>query len=439
MSQERGNRLRLLAGALDIALLLVLILAPLVWLFDPFKIAIGPLRMGASWRAGNLVLPLVLLAARVAAGLYLPQDQRGRLPLARLTVRRILLAWCACWGVIVLANGVLKFAGFKYEVPPIVVSGGDDGAPDTALVPDAQLLWRFQPGRVFRGRPVNNLGFLDRPVAPAKEPGAVRVICMGDSCSAQGWPTYAGMLHARLTNAPPDGRSWEAFNMAVHGYCVVQGRRLFQLQGAALAPDYVFLYYGWNDHWLSRMPVSRELAIAGDPARVRLFEIMRRKPLGQLLIKLGQDTSRDLQSSVPSLRVPEEEYRATLAAFAADIRSAGAVPVIMTAPRAERLAQDLVRGGNARSVEEAAILHDRYVAITREVAKEKGIALLDLAALFAGNAGAGLFQRDGVHLTGAGLERVAGELHAFLERQVKGTPGGSGNVKGIRIRDSGFR
>lgn len=419
MILNSGQRTRAIVCVLDIGILLMLALAPLVWLLDPLMLTLGPLRMGVSWRLGNLALPAGILVARLVVGAFLPREHRGSMPLARLATRRILLAWCVCWGLIILADGVLRIAGFKHDILPIVVSDGDDGAPDTALVPDAQLLWRFQPGRVFRGRPVNSLGFLDRAVEAVKTPGAVRVICMGDSCSAQGWPTYAGMLHTRLTNAPPDGRAWEAFNMAVHGYCAVQGQRLFRLHGAQLTPDFVFLYYGWNDHWLSRMPVSRELAIAGNPMRARLFEIMRHKPLGQLLHKLGQDVARWRLGGRLNLRVSEKEYRATLAGFVADIRAAGAVPVLITAPRAARLAQDLVRSGQARSTEEAGSLHDRYVAITREVARETGAPLLDLAERFAGNAGTGLFQRDGIHLTGAGLERTADELHAFLVRQAK--------------------
>ncbi|MBU1909259.1 MAG: SGNH/GDSL hydrolase family protein, partial [Verrucomicrobia bacterium] len=169
-------------------------------------------------------------------------------------LQRLLLAGLAAG--MVLAGGEIALRGVRFSAPvqPITIVGRDGKAKpddDRGMIPDSELQFRFNPGAEWRGRRINALGFLGREAESNKAPGAVRVICMGDSCTAQGNPPYADFLHERLTNAPPTPQPWEAFNMAVHGYSSEQGLRLFRRQTRYLQPDYVTLYFGWNDHWRS--------------------------------------------------------------------------------------------------------------------------------------------------------------------------------------------
>jgi lysophospholipase L1-like esterase len=120
-----------------------------------------------------------------------------------------------------------------------------------------------------------------------------------------------------------------------------------------------------------------------------------------------------------ALRVPPDRYRAALGRLIADIRNAGAVPLVITAPRAERVTSLLVRNGQATSVEEAIRLHDEYAEITREVAREAGAPLLDLAERFRAPAAAPLFADDGIHFKDAGRVRIAEAIYAAVQEIVR--------------------
>ncbi|MDD8044067.1 MAG: hypothetical protein PHC78_09930, partial [Verrucomicrobiota bacterium] len=91
-----------------------------------------------------------------------------------------------------------------------------------------------------------------------------------------------------------------------------------------------------------------------------------------------------------------------------------AVPILITAPRTERPAQLLVERGNADSIEEIIRLHDQYVDLTRQVAQQENVPLLDLAEEFQTLDKSTLMQADGIHMTRAGLDLIAERLHQTL-------------------------
>jgi lysophospholipase L1-like esterase len=246
-------------------------------------------------------------------------------------------------------------------------------------------------------------------VAEQKAAGVRRVICMGDSCSAQGMPTYAGLLHELLQVTPPDGNTWEAFNTAVHGYSVLQGLHLFELRVRHFQPDIVTIFYGWNDHWLNETPDAQRLALTASPFARAMQNAIHRKRISALLQR------EQPESGAKIIRVPPADYERGLRDLIRDIRSAGAKPLVLTAPRAHTLTSLLVHNGQAVSVDEAIRLHDEYVELTRRVAEAEGASLLDLAATFAGSENAALFSRDGIHFENAGRRRIAELIHRELQ------------------------
>lgn len=333
----------------------------------------------------------------------------------RWTQRGVLAALAAA-GTLLAGELALRLARFSAPVQPITIvgRGGRVRAKDSrGIIPDAELQYRFNPGAKWRDRLVNSLGFLGRDTTAHKPPGTIRVICMGDSCSAQGNPPYADFLHERLTHAPPTPQPWEAFNMAVHGYSTEQGLRLFRRQTRHLQPDYVTLYYGWNDHWRGDTTDRLKLARRAGPLVGRIRKALNRSRLYQFIVSrryVRQTPDRDRYV----LRVPPEEYRQNLRMFVSEIRAIGAVPILITAPRAHELTRLLVINRQVVDLEDAYRLHDEYVEITRAVARETGAALLDLAALF--QDAPELFSDDGIHLTREGRHRVAEELHRLLTK-----------------------
>lgn len=333
----------------------------------------------------------------------------------RWLTKRVALAGLAVVGVLVGAELALRLARFSAPVQPITIAGrkGPSKRDTRGIIPDAELQFRFNPGAEWRGRRVNQLGFLGREVASNKPPGSVRVICMGDSCTAQGNPPYADFLHERLTNSPPTAQPWEAFNMAVHGYTTEQGLRLFRRQTRHLRPDYVTLYFGWNDHW--RAPVTDRLRLArrAGPIWGRIRKTLNHSRLYQFVVSRSYVRVRpDADNYV--LRVPPEEYRQNLVQFIAEIRAAGAVPILIVAPRASELTRLLVQNRQVSRMEDAYRLHDEYAEITRTVAREREVPLLDLARTFREEPDSKWYSEDGIHLTREGRKRVAEELYRLL-------------------------
>ncbi|MBM4144325.1 MAG: hypothetical protein FJ225_12145 [Lentisphaerae bacterium] len=405
---------------LDLLFFASLLAAPAAWLASPLRLDAGPLHVSVTWGIRPLLAPPALLLLRAALAALARRRGRPAPPLLRKPVfRKAALGVAVTFAFFLGFEQVLAWAGFEARLPPIVIRGEDDAdVRASGVIPDPELRWKYNPGVEVSGKIVNSLGFRDREVRRLKPPGAVRVICMGCSCTAHGTTTYAEYLHAMLSNAPPTAASWEAFNMGVTGYSSVQGLRLFEKLGRELAPDFVTIYYGWNDHWRGgSAPDSNRMALRMSRAGSRAFEVLRGKRFGQLLIQaLTPGRNVAARPGEGCLRVPREEYVLTLSRFIREARRAGAVPVVITAPRASKLTKALVRNGQVRSVAEGIALHDEYAELTRRAARENDAVLLDLAGSFLkeGEYEWDFFKGDGIHQEPEGRRRIAERIYALL-------------------------
>jgi lysophospholipase L1-like esterase len=413
-----------LVAFIDLLFGFALLLAPAAWIMDPVKLFVGPLHLSVGWGWKPIVAPLLLLMARRAVRMRHPA-RKG--PLDAPVIRKLALAWTAVFVAFLIAEGMLSWLGYTARVAPIAIADDQGRQVDEgkAIVPDLELIWKFQPGAEFEGRRVNRLGFLDREVNEEKAAGTRRVICLGDSCTGQGTPPYSGYLHQFLREDPPAGGSWEAFNMGVHGYSVLQGRRLFELRTADLRPDVVTIYFGWNDHWLADRPDRIRMAVVRSGWRGRLLTALQEKRWYVLLLTGSHSLESHLRGAAPAVRVAPEEYEAALRDLCEEIRAAGAVPIVITAARATHLPRMLVQRKHAVSIEEAVRLHDEYVAITRRVAGETGSPMLDLAAELSGEtAGEDVFMGDGIHFRQTGLETIGRAIHRRIKELYAAAPTG---------------
>src|ERR1035437_683081 len=182
---------------------------------------------------------------------------------------------------------VLTRIGFKTDLPPIIFleknKAGKTVVNTSGDIPDPVLIWKFNPGVMFANRRINRMGFREREVDAGKKPGAIRVICLGDSITAQGHPGYSQYLHERLTQRPPTSQPWEAFNMGVHGYSSMQGLKLLQTRTLPLKPDIVTLWYGWNDHWMCDKTDHAPMAIETSALIGPVLEALHSKRVYMLL------------------------------------------------------------------------------------------------------------------------------------------------------------
>jgi lysophospholipase L1-like esterase len=398
---------------LDLAFFASLIVVPASWLMTPLSLQIGPTHVVIPWRVALILVPPALLILRTTVHKYF----QGRGLWDILVFKKMSLSLAATFLFFFGLEQCLKLVGYEAHVPPIVIVGQkeSDAQSDGLYVDDPRLLFRFRPGAEFNGRTVNRMGFLDREVDPVKKPGTMRVICMGDSVTGQGIPPYSGHLNSKLADEPPDAGRWESFNMAVHGYTSVQGLRLFELQARDLNPDVVVIMYGWNDHWLSPLPDSNRMAREMSPGRATLYRILRMKRFGQLLLSISSQRNMVQKKDESGVRVPAKEYRQTLLQFIAEVRAAGATPILMTAPRAATLSRALVHRKQTPSVEEAIRAHDEYNDIARSVAKDTETPLIDLARKLSGDEYAGLFSGDGIHFNSpTGIVLIADAVYEKL-------------------------
>jgi len=405
----------------DVLLLLSLVIIPFYWIFDP-----------TGWFPKLKYIPFLLIPLFIGLRLLIPLFVG--LPEVIPIYKKISGLWekdlfkklCLFFGVpfflLFTCEALLRVKGFHYELSPIIIkSDSNKKHPRSGIIPDAELKWAYNPGTSFghgsAKRPVNSMGFLDREVDPVKKPNSKRVISLGDSCTAQGIPTYAGFLHEHLTAKPITDTYWEAFNMGVHGYSSTQGLKQFILYGKNLKPDYVTIYFGWNDHW--RGTTSDEYNIRGTKKSGPLWygiKKLREKLFFQYMIKQVADRAvkqtRDKDNFV--LRVPAEGYEKNLRNFVKEIRSVQATPIFFTAPRDKKLTPLLIKNKQASSLELAIQYHDQYNEIVRKVAKEENVPLIDFQQKFIDEDLFHFFSNDGIHLTREGRQYIAQTIYDYL-------------------------
>jgi len=307
---------------------------------------------------------------------------------------------------------LVPFDRLRYEVRYGHYSGNEVGR---FVEYDPILTFRNRRSGSFpeAGVRINALGLRGPDVAVAKRPGVLRVLCLGDSCTFGGPHPYPEMLQAILDRDAP-GR-FEVLNGGVIGYSSLHGLEWFERELSRLDPDIVTLYFGWNDMWREKDSVVRawfKIRVAREqPARFRsyLWEAVSR---GLVFLRswIGHAT----------LQVPPDQYRAVLERFAGLGRERRFTPIYLTAPAGfdgDRTPQWLVQRGMVAAGDSVPRLRQEYNRVVVEVAEEKHLPLVDLAADFERDGGRTMFDRpdeDPIHPNERGYrvvaEALAGEI-----------------------------
>ena len=396
--------------AWDLVFLLLLVATPLYWLLDPFI-------WFEEWKYKPFLLPLLWFILRWPLRSLLNASEGHW---EKSLFKKLTVATLSPFLMLLGFEFILAKIGFTAPLKPLVIVGEKSQVQysDNLTCPDLELLYRFNPGVMYHGRRVNSMGFLDREVDPVKKKGTCRVICMGDSCTGQGIPPYSGMLHKLLLENPITKEPWEAFNMAVHGYSSTQGLKLFQLRTKHMQPDVVSLYYGWNDHWRSELPDAYRMAtLVQNGWSAYVTNKLQSKLFYQFLVKSFKSVEyqQEFDSQKFVLRVSANEYRNNLTTLVEEIRSIGALPVLITAPRNKTLSPHLVTHEQTDTIKDAMERHERYNDICRQVASDSAVPLLDLAKIFVDENLYDFFTKDGIHLTRQGREYIADNLYVVIK------------------------
>lgn len=314
---------------------------------------------------------------------------------ARRTLQKLLLAGASLAIGLGASELALRVAGFSYHLRPEQIQFGwpkSLASLGGEYRSDPDLLWvhsDYGPRLARAGHPV--FAFL------------------GDSCTD--YSRYPDLLLEQLRSRRP-GVPWTGVNLGTAGWTTFQGLRQLDRDVLRLHPRVVTIYYGWNDHWIGFGLPDEDVA--------RLVRRTGSRWQEMRLVQLGQKAWVAAHRSDDNRRVPLPEFRRNLHEMVRLARSHRVEPVLITAPTSHEKGREpeYLKGVWIHRLEDLVPLHQEYVGVVREVAREDRATLCDLAGEFAAlPAGRryGLFLKDGIHLNHRGAQRAAALLAGCLE------------------------
>lgn len=232
---------------------------------------------------------------------------------------------------------------------------------------------------------------------------------LGDSCTDFG--RYPDLLLQNLSRKRP-GIRWTGANLGTAGWSSFQGLRQLQRDALPLRPRIITVYYGWNDHWIGFGLPDEEVA-----------DLLHRTGSGWQdlrLVQLGEKAWIGARRSDDSHRVPLPEFRRNLHEIVRLARGAGSEPVLITAPTSHQRGREpqFLAGRWLKRLEDLVPLHQQYVEAVRDVGRQDGAVVCDLAGELATlrpeNRNA-LFLKDGIHLNLRGSHKAARLLADCLD------------------------
>jgi len=246
------------------------------------------------------------------------------------------------------------------------------------------------------------------------------VLFMGDSCTELG---RYDLYFAELMHQADKDRPLVTAKLGVTGWSTYQGLQQLEKDVARIRPRVTTFYYGWNDHWLNIGLTDAEVG------RLKASPLYWFQPLrvGQLVLKayIGYHARQHggLAARQPdTLRVPPAVFRENLIKLVEKARELEITPILITAPSAHEPGREppIMKGRWVADLDDLIPLHQQYVEIVREVARDRDVVLCDLAAAFdelpREQVREAMFQNDGIHLREPGDRLIARLLvEAYLE------------------------
>ncbi|MBN1779917.1 hypothetical protein JW948_02230 [bacterium] len=304
----------------------------------------------------------------------------------------------------------LRAARFRYE------SGIQFGHPRPThfinFITDKDLFYTLDP----KSRHVNAFGFPGHDIKIPKPANTVRLLYLGDSCTQQGYPAY---VEKALNRMMPDSLYAESVPLALSGYTSYQGRIVAEKFGLQVEPDAVFVYYGWNDHWLAFGARDSRKKMHDVP---RWFSLIQHARVVQWVFWMQHKIKGTATGPLDEVRVPPDEYDANLRDIVTRFKNKNVPVILITAPSAHHalgVPDYLIENQFARSKTDVLDMHDRYNETVRAIARDMQVPLIDLAEIMGKMSDSEqkqIFLSDGIHFTEKGLEAVADDIVTFLKQ-----------------------
>jgi len=315
----------------------------------------------------------------------------------------------------------------------------DDAGMLRFLAPDAYLQWRGRAGMNLFGSEerLNTHGFRAPEHSRKKAPEVIRVAVLGDSCSfgvvalgpmrVEAPRPYAGLLQDLFDRSVGPGRV-VVLNYAMIGYTSFHGLRVLKREALPDDPDFVVISFGWNDHYASQThrsyshPRSRWLE--------RLEDLYFKSRLMTLLSWRGSPFEYAQKHKIPwsvsanpVVWVKPDDYAWNLSRMIDISRAHGATPILLDAPAAPVTSEIAGKAGfiaasaGYDTLDHMLDAHARYQAITRRVAREKGVRLIRLDAS-PGESTEYFSRYDVFHPTAEGHLRIARRLEIEMAESI---------------------
>jgi lysophospholipase L1-like esterase len=313
---------------------------------------------------------------------------------------------------------------------------------------DPILSFKLKTGLEPAGQPLNQAGFRGREFTP-KPAGVYRVLALGDSTTfgivtengfAYIETPYAERLEQRVAERVGPGKV-EVLNAGVPGYNSFMGVMLLRGKLRGLHPDLITVRYGWNDFLMSmggdggqafREIENAFLRSAEDLLlRTAIYPYLRR--LNRELKARGNPEHKPTPADIPhewKPNVPLEYYKRNLRRIVELGRAQGAEVWLLTAPHAFLTDENrgqydkfprtmsgklLIAFSAIPSFDRMIEIHDAYAEATREIGRETGAPVIDMAAAYGAHAAEHLYNStDVVHPTQLGHDLEAEVLYERL-------------------------
>lgn len=220
---------------------------------------------------------------------------------------------------------------------------------------DPLLLWRLKPNLRdvvwdYTVVSTNQQNLRADHAIKAKAPGAIRIVCLGDSVTFgyrvppvwperptdydPEWLPYPMLLEKNLRAANPD-RDVEVIAMAVPGYSSHQGLAWLRRDIDSLRPDLLIVSFGWNDVSFSEVP-DREAIRTNSYAVALRWLISNSQVLAHTVKWLRSADQPPVpapgKKPWPVPRVSEQEYLDNMNEIVSLARARGVGVIVVAAP-----------------------------------------------------------------------------------------------------------
>jgi len=347
--------------------------------------------------------------------------------------KKIIFAFIPVFLFFAIFEGGLRLLQFRYLKESYdsakVIDLLNNAVQTDLLIRDDVFIWKYNPKAAFEGRSINSLGFLDKERQISKPPESIRILSLGDSCTAHGHPPYTSILEDKLNAVASSTRKYEVINAGVYSYSTFQGVQVAKKIIPLLKPDIVIILYGWNDHVLSSSGLTdletghilTKKKMSGLSGKLSIPKFIRQFRIFQLChyVITPFKSQKNINKTRKTLRVPPSDYENNLSELVKICHENSAIPVVLISPQnliPNSIMTYFISVGFFNSLDEFKNDHLSYQKLTQEIAEQEKVQYIDLENYLNQFEKKDIFTDDGIHWTDNGRKVISDKLSELIRK-----------------------